>query len=217
MSARELIRTILVWSLPAFLVGAVSVVLISAGDLYDYQDSVDGVHLPEVDAVVCLAGGRGRITQAADLWFRYAEHRKRLPVLYVSGMGHQSDWTTFSRLVRPGVLSLLKPEHVHLEVESANTFENASWFIRSARRESWRRILLVTSSYHMRRARLIFERSLQAAALPIQVESLSVIADPYDADNWASSVQGIRVTVEEYLKLVYYRRFFQPQALRSYP
>lgn len=33
--------------------------LILGGDIYEYQDSVDGVHLPPIDAIVCLAGGGG--------------------------------------------------------------------------------------------------------------------------------------------------------------
>ncbi|MBI3534975.1 MAG: hypothetical protein HY072_05770, partial [Deltaproteobacteria bacterium] len=45
----------------------------SAGEIYEYKDTVDGVHLPKVDVIVCLAGGRGRITQASDLWYRYYE------------------------------------------------------------------------------------------------------------------------------------------------
>src|ERR1017187_6074086 len=71
-----------------------------AGDIYDYQDTVDGVHLPHVDAIVCLAGGRGRIAAAGDIWYRYWElaHSPlvgigknpvpdQTPILYLSGMG----------------------------------------------------------------------------------------------------------------------------------
>ena len=44
--------------------GALALAYVMAGDIYEYQDTVDGVHLPEVDAIVCLAGGRGRAAEA---------------------------------------------------------------------------------------------------------------------------------------------------------
>ena len=75
--------------------------LYRARSIYDYQDTVDGVHLPQVDALVCLAGGRGRISAAADLWYRYRERRQgKQPVLYLSGLGHKSTWSSLSQSVR---------------------------------------------------------------------------------------------------------------------
>src|SRR3954468_24192617 len=53
--------------------GILSLAFVLAGDIYEYQDTVDGVHLPPVDAVICLAGGRGRIQAAGDIWYRYWE------------------------------------------------------------------------------------------------------------------------------------------------
>ena len=49
------------------VVGALLLASILAGEIYDYQDTVDGVHLPKVDAIVVLAGGKGRISAAGDL------------------------------------------------------------------------------------------------------------------------------------------------------
>ena len=48
-----------------------------AGDIYDYQDTVIQDDLPEIDAIVCLGGGRGRIGAAGDLWYRYWEAVQR--------------------------------------------------------------------------------------------------------------------------------------------
>src|SRR5690348_11457137 len=50
----------------------------SAGEIYEYQDTVDGAHLPNIDAIVCLAGGRGRIAAAGDLWYRYWERARKV-------------------------------------------------------------------------------------------------------------------------------------------
>ena len=41
----------------AFVAGLLVLPLLLAGEIYDYQDTVDGVRLPSVDAIVVLAGG----------------------------------------------------------------------------------------------------------------------------------------------------------------
>jgi hypothetical protein len=204
-------------------IGATGLGLIVAGDIYEFQDSVDGIHLPPVDAVVCLAGGRGRILAAGDIWYRYWETSQkpvsgvertpvppRPPILYISGMGHQAGWNVLTRQVHRGVLGSLKPENVVLETESANTEENALLLLQHARKRGWERILLMTSSYHMRRAKLIFQRMAEAQGVRLEIETLAVQQEPFDPMEWRAHSHGIRVTVIEYLKYLYYKRFWTP-------
>jgi hypothetical protein len=191
-----------------------SVALALAGEIYDYTDSVDGVNLPAVDAVVCLAGGRGRIASAGDVWYRYWElahspqvgavARPRVPVLFLSGMGERASLQTVRALVRPGVVPALSPSQVIVETESTNTVENARHFARYARERGWKRVLLITSRYHMRRSRLIFEQVL-SRGLPDQIETLSVYQEPFEPGEWREDWHGIRVTLTEYFKWLYYR------------
>lgn len=190
------------------VLGALILPYILAGDIYDYQDSVDGVHLPEVDAIVCLAGGRGRIAAAGDLWYRYWE-AKKTPILYISGMGPNSNWGVLIRQLRTGVRSVVRPENVVLETESMNTESNARWLARFALQRNWTRILLITSPYHMKRAHYIFERVLEGTGRSFQISTLSVFQEPFEPGEWRTDLHGIRVTLWEYLKLVYYRHFWK--------
>ena len=192
--------------------GALILAYILAGDIYDYQDSVDGVHLPEVDAIVCLAGGRGRIAAAGDLWYRYWElaHEPKfpipkVPVLYFSGLGAQANWGLVSRQFRRGVLQAIQESDAVIEKESFNTSANAIWLARYAQAQHWKKILLLTSSYHMKRARFIFESVLRNSENPIEVETLSVYQEPFAMEEWRTGPNGIRVTLVEYLKWVYYQ------------
>jgi len=196
--------------------GGAGVALITAyylaGEIYDYQDTVDGVHLPPVDAIVCLAGGRGRIAAAGDLWYRYLELSKKsspsiqkVPVLYLSGTGRQVTWNLLLKQFRRGVAQSIQLENVMIEKESLNTDENARWLAYFAKEYHWKRVLLLTSSYHMKRARFIFDRVLRKLGTPIEVETLSVYQEPFAADEWRSGPNGIRVTFVEYLKWLYYR------------
>lgn len=201
-----------------FFIGVMGLAFILAGEIYEYQDSVDGVHLPLVDSIVCLAGGRGRIAGAADIWYRYRDTvQNPAPILYLSGMGPQSTWNVFIKQIREGVKNVIRPEEVVLETESFNTEANARWLIRYARQKGWDRVLLVTSPYHMKRARYIFERIAAVSGAttagyngPIAFETLSIFQEPFESGEWRTSFIGIRVTMVEYFKWVYYRFFWNP-------
>jgi uncharacterized SAM-binding protein YcdF (DUF218 family) len=197
--------------------GALCLAFLLAGEIYDYQDSVDGKTLPPVDAIVCLAGGRGRISTAGDVWFRYWEQVNekgsltgRVPILYFSGMGRQANWIQVSSQLRRGILQTIRQSDTVIETESFNTDANARWFLRYAQKKHWKRILLLTSNYHMKRARFIFEEVLKGAEEPIQVETLSLFQEPFSPEEWRFDLNGVRVTLWEYLKWVYYKTVWQP-------
>lgn len=213
-----------------YILGLVSGILITgislpyfiAGEIYDYQDTVDGVHLPEVDAIVCLAGGKGRISAAGDIWYRYREAIQQgtgtsahslhfLPTLYISGMGPQSGFGVFSRQVRKGIREVIKPENVILEVESTNTEANARWFAKYALKKGWKKILLITSPYHMKRSVWIFEQVLKNFNIPVKLDTLSIYQEPFEPGEWRQSIHGIHVTLLEYSKWIYYRWFWKNQ------
>lgn len=197
------------------IAGILLFTLFKAGALYDYQDTLDGATLPDVDAIVCLAGGKGRITAAGDLWYRYFESEEagkleRTPILYISGMGPSSNWNTFQTQVRPGVLKAMRPQDVVLETESENTEANAAYVVKNARLRGWKKIVLVTSPYHMRRARYIFAKVFTQSGVRIEVESLTITQDPFSAEEWRESLHGVQVTAIEYLKWLYYTTFWTP-------
>ena len=208
-------------SLSFFVLGLLSGILLftffKAGAIYEYADTLDGAYLPPADAIVVLAGGRGRIAAAGDFWFRYFEREEAgggevPPFLYISGMGPNSNWATFAHSVRPGVLKAMKPSNVVLEVESRNTEENALWVVKNARLRGWKRIILMTSPYHMRRSRFIFAKVLDQTETKLEVDSLTIYQETYSSEEWRDSANGIRVTMLEYLKWLYYTTFWKPEA-----
>ncbi len=203
------------------VIGTLALAVVTAGDIYDYMDTVDGVHLPAVDAVVVLAGGRGRIAAAGDVWYRYWElahvplkqigsPARKPPTFYVSGVGRQSNWGTLTRQVRRGVLDVMRPEDVLLENESTNTEENARLLAKYAKERKWDRILLMTSRYHMKRAKFIFEGLFWSLEHPIHIETLSVYQEPFEPGEWRYSPHGIEVTLTEYVKWISYKTFWNP-------
>jgi uncharacterized SAM-binding protein YcdF (DUF218 family) len=197
--------------------GASLLAYLLAGEIYDYEDTVSQDHLPQIDAIVCLGGGRGRIAAAGDLWFRYWEsaHQTpstlppKVPVLYFSGMGRQANWTLLAKQIRKGISQKIRMEDIVIERESSNTDANARWLIRYAQEHHWNKILLMTSSYHMKRAQFIFDHVLKTQESPIEVETISVYQEPFGAREWRNGPIGVRVTLMEYLKWVYYRAIWR--------
>lgn len=217
-------------------IGAFLAIYFSAGVIYDYQDSVRSTELPPVDAIVVLAGAKGRIQDGGEVWHRYWKRRKSSPpAFYIAGMGPQADWSVLQQQVDPEVMKVLDREWVVMETQSADTMENAQWAARHAREKGWRRILLVTSSYHMKRASYIFERVLNgplgrpasagsvqpiaagdmvpgsvdpARGRRIHIETLTLAHEPFLPDRWQQNAYGVRVTVIEFVKWIYYRMYW---------
>ena len=210
---RSFLQTLLVVSL--IIVSLLVLIGWRAGSIYSYEDTFDGAKLLEIDAIVVLAGARGRIAAAGDLWYRYFEvedlgGQQKTPILYVSGMGPTSSWNTFLTLVRIGVSKAFRPSDVVLETESTNTVENAELFVKNARLRGWKRVLLLTSSYHMKRSQLIFSRILLQQGLQVELKSHTILQEPFSGDEWMESFHGIRVTLIEYMKWIYYSAFWDP-------
>jgi len=212
--------------LAGVLVGILSLGYLSAGLIYDYEDTVSLEQLPDVDVIVCLAGGKGRINSAAELWYRYYEQilgsrvssnadadtpLSKTPILYLSGLGHKADWNSVAKQINPQVAAVLPKHDVVLESFSGNTDENAQWFAKALRDHGWKKVLLITSTYHMKRARFILEHVLKPYG-PIEVETWSVRQDPFAPHKWQKDLQGIQVTLTEFFKWVMYRVFWEPGA-----
>jgi uncharacterized SAM-binding protein YcdF (DUF218 family) len=186
------------------LLSLMVVVFSQAGRIYRFNETYDGVLLPPVDVIVVLAGGRGRIAAGAELWLRYHEHHPD-PLLYISGPGKKITWDQLSQQIRSGIRSVIPIDHVILEKQSENTEENAQYFIRQAKQQGWKRIMLLTSSYHLKRAEYIFKSMIQMSKMNIQVDTYSVYQEPFNETDWMTSLHGIHVTLVEYFKWLWVR------------
>jgi uncharacterized SAM-binding protein YcdF (DUF218 family) len=78
-----------------------------------------------------------------------------------------------------------------------------------------KRIILMTSPYHMKRAQLIFDQLLVQSGNPLQIHTLSVFQEPFEPGEWRYSIHGIHVTILEYFKWLYYRYVWSPMADQS--
>ena len=110
---------------------------------------------PKVDAIVAITGGKGRIEHAAEL---LAEGKaKRLLIAGADPAVRKADLV--ARLHAPRKLFDCC---VDLGSESVDTRSNAEEARRWVERHNYKSIRLVTSDWHMRRARYEFNRQLDS-------------------------------------------------------
>jgi uncharacterized SAM-binding protein YcdF (DUF218 family) len=154
------------------------------------------------DAVVVLAGGRGRVEEGVKL---YREGQGRL--LFLIGV---------DPLVKKGELYKGPgADRVMLENVSRNTLENAIYARDLITKHKVTSITLITSRYHMKRATIIFRNALakDVAIYPHPVDSANLKED------WWIHGGSFKLLFSEFYKYCMFRFFFMlaPGELRPLP
>lgn len=147
------------------------------------------------DAVVVLAGGRGRIEEGVRL---YREGKG--DSLFLIGVDPSVKKSDLYKEI-DGVRS---SNQVYLEKVSRNTLENAIFARELISRHNIRSMLLITSRYHMKRSLLIFRNLLpkDIAIYPHPVTSKNSL------DAWWSHGGSLRLLFSEFYKYCLYRIIF---------
>lgn len=147
------------------------------------------------DAIVVLAGGRGRVEEGVKLF-----RERKGDYLFLIGV---------DPVVKKGELFHEQPgEHlagrVFLENVSTNTLENALYGRELLAGKDIRSLRLITSRYHMKRATLIFRQVLP--------KDVAIYPHPVDSKNlkeeWWSHGGSFRLLFSEFYKYCLFRFFF---------
>lgn len=149
----------------------------------------------KTDAIVVLAGGRGRIEEGVRL---YREHQARyLFLIGVDPLVRKSDLFRERRGEEGS-------EGVLLEKVSRNTLENALYARDLILAKEISSIRLITSRYHMKRAVLIFRNTLpkEVAIYPHPVDTRNL------KEEWWSHGGSFRLLFSEFYKYCLFRFFF---------
>jgi uncharacterized SAM-binding protein YcdF (DUF218 family) len=149
---------------------------------------------PEVsDVIVVLSGDNYDADRAV-----------RAAALYKSGMAprilatgrtlrpYASSTDLMKRdLAEKGVPASAIDDFTHTEDDTKDEAVGLSEFVKS---HNWKRILLVTSNYHTRRAEYIYERTLPPGT---QLRVVSAPDSQYDPNNWWRSRRGMKLFFHE--------------------
>lgn len=158
----------------------------------------------KADAIVVLAGGKGRVEEGIRLF-----RESRAEYLFFIGVDPS---VRKSDLYRPR-LGDPSAEKVILEKASRNTLENAIFGRDVILKNNIRSIILITSRYHLKRSSILFRNSL-----PQYVE---IYPHPVDSKNlkvsWWNHGGSFDLLFREFYKYCMFRLFFMlaPGELRE--
>lgn len=191
---------------PSAWAGAIAIFILSficavrlLGDrLYDYSANPAKQTIPADASIVCLAGAKFRIEAAYNLFAEGVGKR-----LFIVGAGKKSTPGNLGRAHAAESLQKMTEERfrdIQVETDSRNTIENAFAVSRYLQQNpDVKTIVLVTSSYHMRRAQVVIQHQLH--------ENLNII--PYTPEKeiigrgtWWHTWLGMEITMVEYFKFL---------------
>lgn len=157
---------------------------------FSYRQSVG-----KADAIVVLAGGKGRVEEGVRLF-----KASRAEYLYFIGVDPSVRKIDLYR-PQPGDPS---PEKVILEKTSRNTLENAIYGRDLILSNKINSIILITSRYHLKRSSILFRNSL-----PNDIE---IYTHPVDSVNlkesWWIHSGSFELLFREFYKYCMFRMFF---------
>ena len=158
----------------------------------------------KADAIVVLAGGKGRVEEGVRLF-----RKSRAKLLFFVGV---------DPTVRKSDLYHPKPgdpsaDNVILEKSSRNTLENSIFGRDIIVRSGVRSVLLITSRYHLKRASILFRNSLpkEITIIPYPVDSVNL------KESWWNHGGSFQLLFREFYKYCMFRAFFilAPEELRE--
>ncbi|HAH31750.1 MAG TPA: hypothetical protein DCL44_05490 [Elusimicrobia bacterium] len=174
----------------------------------------------KADALVVLCGGvyenipavsageRLKPSALARLSAAAAVYRKtRLPILVSGGSPFSKDPEAAVGklyLVESGV----PPEAVFTEESSRDTRENSLFSKKICDEKGYKKILLLTSAYHMRRAVFLFKKAGFAQIVPLPVARESGAERKYYFKDYLPGSGGLGKALNEWFGLAFYRLFY---------
>jgi uncharacterized SAM-binding protein YcdF (DUF218 family) len=149
------------------------------------------------DAIVLLSDDTylaERAARAAELY-----HQRWAPRVVASGR-YLRPYASIAQLMQKDLAdrSVSGDAIVPLPHMAANTREEAYVVRELVRRQRWNRILVVTSNYHTRRARLIFRRVLDPST---ELRVIAAHDSSFETDRWWRSRAGLKVMFLEIVGL----------------
>ncbi|OGU14636.1 MAG: hypothetical protein A2076_06485 [Geobacteraceae bacterium GWC2_53_11] len=158
----------------------------------------------KADAIVVLAGGKGRVEEGVRLF-----RESRAEFLFFVGVDPSVRKSDLYR-PRPGDPSA---DNVILEKSSRNTLENSIFGRDVIVQSKVRSILLITSRYHLKRASILFRHSLPKyiTIIPYPVDTVNL------KESWWNHGGSFQLLFREFYKYCMLRMFFllAPEELRE--
>lgn len=152
--------------------------------------------LEKAGLAVALSGDEGdRISEAAELMRNH----------YVDGIIiTYTDEATYDQLISEAGKKDISPDRIYVTYTMvSNTVDEARAVLDLAANRAQDSLIIITDPFHTLRTRIIFRDIFQGSGISIQVRP--VPDHWYQADSWWKTAEGVSLTFQEYLKILFYR------------
>jgi len=148
--------------------------------------------LKQSDVVVALGGGSERAVHAAELCLNGLA-----PRIIMTGCGSSA-----GKMAQLASDKGVAPQDIIIEGKARSTYENALFSREIILMEGCRSAIIVTSPYHTRRTKLVFDRVFKDTNVKLLYSAAP--GSGFNVDGSCSAANDRRLVRREYLKLVYY-------------
>lgn len=157
----------------------------------------------KADVIVVFGGGERteRVDHALYLYKqKYAEQ-----IFLSGGIGRSLTTVPWAVRMQQYAEKHVPRERIYIDAEAESTFDNAKHTIDLMKKNNWKKAIIVTSPYHMRRSIWILKQlskseSIDLKWIPNATTNSSVSSKSWWKDKWTR-----KVVVEEYAKYFLYR------------
>jgi uncharacterized SAM-binding protein YcdF (DUF218 family) len=164
-----------------------------AGESWIVEDSLD-----RADAIIVLSDDNfyaDRATRAADLY------RHNMAQVVVASGRKLRPYAGIAELMEHDLIERGVPKEkiVRVAHNAENTREEAQVLVQQALEHKWRSVIVVTSNYHTRRARYIFQRVFPAQ---FQVRVTGSHDGDFDPEHWWQTRQSLKELTREFAGMI---------------
>lgn len=187
MKKRGILKFI-IFFLPIALIG----LILYLGFWLSPQDNLE-----KAEAVIVVSGGEtaARTKEGINIYKNgYADY------LIFSGAAEAGDVSNALAMKRIALKSGVSESKIIIEEDSKNTFENALKVKIILEEKGFKKIILVTSPYHQKRAYITFDFVLGP---DYQIINRSAIDSMWRKSKWWQRVDSFELTLQELYKIVY--------------
>jgi uncharacterized SAM-binding protein YcdF (DUF218 family) len=163
---------------------------------------IQGDNASPADALVILSGEEGERVLEAVTW--YKQNYGRYMVFTVTDSEDIGENKTYSQKLMRIAIDEGVPQDAMLltDGEATSTVDEANAVLLLCKKRDIKSIMVITSSYHTRRTKVIFEDIFKDSEISVRVHPVE--DGWYQPWNWFFTEEGWQKTIAEYGSLVYY-------------
>ncbi|MBD0372875.1 MAG: YdcF family protein [Pyrinomonadaceae bacterium] len=168
--------------------------------------------LPRADALLVLSGSSNYVER--NRWAARLYREGRAPLIILTNDGQRGGWSKAEQrnpfFVERAALELSRDGVPAENIEVlpgivSSTYEEAVQLRSFAASRGLRRVLVVTSAYHSRRALWTMHRVFEGSEVEVGVDAPPLGDESPAPATWWTKLQGWQMVAGEYPKMVYYR------------